>query len=174
MCWEPRAYRPGDLAGAFLAIAATDDPEVQSQVQAEAESHNILLNVADVPERCNFILPALVRRGDLVLAISTGGKSPALARQLREKLETELGPEYAGLLAILGRIRSWVLERRRPQAENEALFKRILASDILHWVAAGDWRQTVEHLQQVLGESLPPELGQLVRASCAAQAEAGE
>ena len=76
-----RPYQEGDLLGAFLAIAATDEPQVQRRVHAEAMHANLLLNVADVPELCNFILPASLRRGDLVIAVSTGGRSPALARR---------------------------------------------------------------------------------------------
>ena len=85
--WIDREYRQGDLAGAFLVIAATDDEETQKQVYEEADANNLLLNVADVPHRCNFILPATARRGDLTISVSTAGKSPALARKIRMELE---------------------------------------------------------------------------------------
>ena len=85
--WVKRAYQPGDLAGAFLAIAATDDESVNRQVHAEAEAERVLLNVVDVPPLCSFIAPAVVERGQVTVAISTAGTSPALARRLREMME---------------------------------------------------------------------------------------
>ena len=94
--WINREYEPGDLQGAFLVIAATDDEETQKQVYEEAASLNILLNVADVPQRCNFILPATMRQGDLVISVSTAGKSPAVARKLRMELEKRYGAETGG------------------------------------------------------------------------------
>ncbi len=101
--FRQRPYRDGDLQGSFLTIAATDDPAVQQAVQAEAERHNLLLNVADVPERCNFILPATLRRGDLAISVSTGGKSPALARQIRQELEGRFDSAYASIPTCLAR-----------------------------------------------------------------------
>jgi siroheme synthase-like protein len=85
--WVKRAYQPGDLAGTFLAIAATDDESVNRQVHAEAEAERVLLNVVDVPPLCSFIAPAVVERGKVTVAISTAGSSPALARRLREMME---------------------------------------------------------------------------------------
>ncbi len=82
-----REYRPGDLAQQFLAIAATDDNKVNEAVFKEANERNIPINVVDVPRLCSFIVPAVVRRGDITFAISTGGKSPAFARKVREDLE---------------------------------------------------------------------------------------
>lgn len=102
---ESRSYQAGDLAGAWLAIAATDDPEVNSAVAAEAEARGILFNVVDDPDRCNFIAPSVLRRGEVTIAISTGGKSPALARKLRETLEAVLPEEYGVVLDILSQAR---------------------------------------------------------------------
>ncbi|MEK7848331.1 MAG: bifunctional precorrin-2 dehydrogenase/sirohydrochlorin ferrochelatase, partial [Chloroflexota bacterium] len=92
---EPRPYATGALKGAFLAIAATDDPEANRQVVREARRRRVLLNVVDEPRACSFIMPSVVRRGELVLAISTGGLSPALSRKVREDLEAHFGAEYA-------------------------------------------------------------------------------
>ncbi|MFP3982558.1 MAG: bifunctional precorrin-2 dehydrogenase/sirohydrochlorin ferrochelatase, partial [Desulfurivibrionaceae bacterium] len=103
--WQQRFYKKGDLVRAFLVIAATDDPAVQSAVYAEAEDVGVLLNVADAPQWCNFILPATVRRGDLAVSISTSGRSPALAKKLREDLEEQFGNEYDLLLRLLGSLR---------------------------------------------------------------------
>src|SRR5581483_10147284 len=95
-----RAYRPGDLAGAFLVIGATGDPEVNRAVHAEATERGALINVVDDPPHCGFILPSVLRRGDLVVAVSTSGSAPALAVRLRERLERELGDEYARFLEL--------------------------------------------------------------------------
>lgn len=101
-----RSYADGDLAGAFVVIAATDDADVNRRAAAEAEKLGVLVNVVDVPELSNFIVPSHLRRGDLSIAVSTGGASPALARRIRERLEGEFGDEYAALLALVGRARS--------------------------------------------------------------------
>ena len=97
----PRSYEEGDLENAFLVIAATDDPVVNRSVWAEAERRGCLVNVVDDPAHSNFILPAVVQRDELSIAISTGGSSPALARRLRERIEKLIGPEYGILTALL-------------------------------------------------------------------------
>jgi siroheme synthase-like protein len=109
-----RAYADGDLAGAALAIAATDAPQVNARVAAEARARGVWLNAADDPQRGDFILPAVVQRGDLQIAISTGGRSPALARRVREDLEARLPTEYADLLPLLADLRT---ELRREGVE---------------------------------------------------------
>jgi precorrin-2 dehydrogenase len=102
---EPRRYREGDLAGADLAFVATDAGEVNAAVAREARERQIWINAADDPARCAFILPALVRRGDLTVAVATGGSSPALARAIREELEAYLTDDYATLAAIAAEVR---------------------------------------------------------------------
>ena len=109
-----RAYSPGDLQGAFLAIAATDDPAINHAVWEEARSSGTLINVVDDPQHSNFIVPALVRRGELTIAITTGGGSPALARRLREQFEELIGPEYGELAAILSELRPVLLGNYPP------------------------------------------------------------
>jgi siroheme synthase-like protein len=107
-----RPYRRGDLRGAFLAVAATGDPAVNARIFAEAERRRVLLNAVDDVGHCHFAVPSILRRGDLVVAVSTGGKSPALARRVREALAKELGPEYGVLVDLLGEVRREMLERR--------------------------------------------------------------
>ncbi len=148
--WIEREYRQGDLAQAFLVIAATDDEETQKQVYDEAVSNNLLLNVADVPQRCNFILPASVKRGDLTISISTAGKSPALARKLRQKLEKRFGPEYRTLVNILGAVRPEILASGLSQAENERLFKELLHDDMAGWIKSKDLASIEKHFRVVL------------------------
>lgn len=126
-----RAYRPGDLAGAFLAIAATDDPAVNRAVWEEAERGGCLINVVDDPGHSNFIVPAVVRRGEIVLAISTGGASPALARRLRERLEAAIGPEYGVLADLLAELRPELFACFPPGELRLAAALRLVDSDVL-------------------------------------------
>jgi len=107
----PRHYRPGDLAGAFLAIVATDNHEINFQVAREARSQGVLVNVVDNAENSDFILPSLVRRGDVTIAVSTAGRSPALARKIRTRLERDFGEEYAILVKLVAEIRRELKQR---------------------------------------------------------------
>jgi len=149
--WRATRDRDGDLGDAFLVIAATDDEEVQARVHAEATARRILLNVADVPKWCNFILPATVRRGALSIAVSTGGKSPALAKRLRQELAARFGQEYGELTEILGRLRPLVLAMGKPHLENQELFSRLLHDDLPAWIRARNWPRIDKHLREVLG-----------------------
>ncbi len=103
--WELRQFTPADLEGVFLVIAATSSREVNGNIFRECQRRSILCNVVDDPEYCDFYYPAVVRRGDLQLAISTNGHSPALAQRIRRELEVQFGPEYAEWLEELGTIR---------------------------------------------------------------------
>jgi len=105
LTWERREYRPGDLAGAFLAIAATATPEVNRAVFAEAARADILCNAVDDPPFCDFYFPSVVRRGDLQIAISTAGESPAFAQRLRKELNAQLPLDLGEWLMELGRLR---------------------------------------------------------------------
>jgi len=128
----PRSYQDGDLEGAFLVIAATDNPAVNQAVWMEAERRGCLINVVDDPQHCNFILPAVVRRGEMNIAISTGGNSPALARRLRERIEKLIGPEYEVLSKVLGELRPELIANF---PEGEARLQAALSlvdSDILN------------------------------------------
>lgn len=157
LTWLSRPYQPGDLAGAFLVIAATDDEEVQAAVYAEASAANQLLNVADVPQRCNFILPALVSRGDLVIAVSTAGKSPALARRIRKQLAEAYGDEYGTVVEIMGQLRPEVLALGLGHGRHKEIFNALLSDDFVNWVRGADWPAIENHLRTVLGEGLDPE-----------------
>ena len=103
--WEAREFQTSDLDGVFLVIVATSSRAVNESIFLEARRRNILCNVVDDPEHCDFYYPAVVRRGDLQLAISTNGKSPALAHRIRRELEVQFGPEYGDWLEELGRVR---------------------------------------------------------------------
>lgn len=132
-----RGYEKGDLAGAILAIAATDDREVNTRVSEDARAANIPVNVVDVPDLCSFIVPATVRRGDLTISISTAGKSPALARLVREKIEEVFGPEYGEFAEIMGEMRELAKGKIDNQPEREKVFKKMLNSEMLELLREG-------------------------------------
>jgi len=132
-----RAYRPGDLAGARLVIAATDDPAINEAVWREADSRACLVNVVDDPAHCNFYVPATVRRGSLAFSISTGGNSPTLARRIREALEMQFDAAYAPFLALLGELRPLVRERVADPARRKVLWAAMLDSEILELLRNG-------------------------------------
>jgi len=113
-----RKYQEGDLEDTFVAIAATDDNEINKAVVSEAGQKSVLVNVVDDAEKSDFIVPSYMRRGDITIAVSTSGRSPALARKLRLKLESEFGEEYALLADAIGDIRDELKKKRiRVDAE---------------------------------------------------------
>ena len=116
--WHPKPFSPDDLEGAFLVIAATSIRELNASVFAEAERRNILCNSVDDIDHCHFYYGSVLQRGDLQIAISTNGKSPALAQRLRLELEQQFGPEYAAWLAWLGAARE-VLRAQSSGADTE-------------------------------------------------------
>ena len=103
--WNRRGFESSDLDGAVLVIAATASEEINEAVFLDAQRRSILCNSVDDPEHCDFYYPAVIRRGDFQVAISTAGHSPALAQRLRTELEEQFGPEYAGWVSELGRVR---------------------------------------------------------------------
>jgi precorrin-2 dehydrogenase/sirohydrochlorin ferrochelatase len=132
------AFVPEQLAGMFLVIGATDDPEVNRMISAEARSRRLLCNIVDRPRECSFIVPAIVRRGDLVIAVSTGGRSPALAKKIREDLEKQFSNNYINYLQLLGRIREYVLSRGGSQEENQRVFETLVASSLREMLENGN------------------------------------
>jgi siroheme synthase-like protein len=125
--WSARAYQPSDLEGAAVVFAATDDRAIQKRVAAEARERRILVNIVDVPALCDFYAAATVQRGDIQIAISTGGAAPALAKYLRGKIEALVGEEYADFARIVGPRRSQILAL--PKERRKQLWER-LASDL--------------------------------------------
>ena len=124
---EERAFSLTDLEGVFLVVAATGFNEVNEAVFREARLRGVLCNVVDVPELCDFFYPAVVRRGDLQIAISTSGQSPSLARRLRQQLERQFGPGYEAWVAELGATRREIL-RSRLDPERKRYLLHSLAS----------------------------------------------
>jgi precorrin-2 dehydrogenase/sirohydrochlorin ferrochelatase len=132
-----REYQPGDLVGVWLVIAATDDPATNEAVWQEAQATGCLVNVVDDPDRCNFHVPAIVRRGDLTLSVSTSGNSPALARRIRRSLEERFDAAYEPYLALLGELRPFVQEKVSQQADRKVLWETLLEADVLDLLRTG-------------------------------------
>ena len=124
--WERHSYEPADLEGAFMAIAATDETEVNIRVYEDAEKRAMLVNVVDVPPLCNFILPAIIRTGPLAIAISTAGASPALAKRIRNQIAEEYGEPYARLAIILNEARGWAKGTLPTYQDRKRFFESIV------------------------------------------------
>jgi precorrin-2 dehydrogenase/sirohydrochlorin ferrochelatase len=127
--WERREYRPADLEGKFLAIASTDDSEVNIGVYEDAEDRAMLVNIVDVPPLCNFILPAIVRSGPLAIAISTAGASPALAKRMKREIADAFGEPYARLAILLNDARGWAKATLPTYQDRKAFFEGIVNGD---------------------------------------------
>jgi precorrin-2 dehydrogenase / sirohydrochlorin ferrochelatase len=146
--WEERQYQSGDLAGRRLVVTATGDPEVDGAVYREGEAADVWVNAADDPEHCSFTLPAVVRRGSLMITVSTGGRSPALASWLRSRIAEEVGPEYETLLDLLASERGVVKASGRSTEDVD--WQRALDSDMLALIRAGQVQKARERLQACL------------------------
>lgn len=123
----PAAYSSADLAGKRLVLAATSDDDLNRRVFADAEAHNVFCNVADVPDLCSFILPAIHRRGPIAVAVSTGGASPALAQWLRDSFASQIGAEHEQLAEDLRRRRPWVKQHFPTYEERREYFREQVA-----------------------------------------------
>ena len=143
----------GDTEGMMLVLTATDEPRANAAVWDEARGSGVLVNTADEPSRCDFIIPAVVRRGALSVAISTGGTSPALAARLRQRLSEMLGPEYARLLDALGRWRPRLEERFKDPGRRKRLHYRIVDSDVLNLARDADITALDRRLEQIVEEA---------------------
>jgi precorrin-2 dehydrogenase/sirohydrochlorin ferrochelatase len=153
-----RGFEPSDLEGAWLVVSATDDERLNRRVADEAERRRVFCNVVDVPSLCSFIVPAVVSRGELMLAVSTGGASPAAARRLRQRLQAEFGPEWAVYLRLMRRLRQEVAARGRPSEENRPLFYALADAGLERLIADGDWEGVDSRVREILGRGLD-ELG---------------
>jgi precorrin-2 dehydrogenase / sirohydrochlorin ferrochelatase len=151
-----RRYRRGDLRNAFLVVVVSQPQSVTQAVWEETRGRNVLVNTLDDVPHCDFIAPSIVRRGDLAVAISTGGRAPALAVRLRQKLERELGPEHARFLEIAGMLRA-PLARRWPDFETrKALWYRLVDSDVIHLLRRGNEREALSRVREILDVTPEP------------------
>jgi precorrin-2 dehydrogenase/sirohydrochlorin ferrochelatase len=149
---EKRDFQTADLDDRFLVIGATDNQEMNFKIHAEAEQRGLLCNIADHPNACNFILPSIVNRGDLIIAISTSGKSPAFAKRLRKHLEKEFGDEYAEFLNLMGAIRQKLLSQDHEPEAHKHLFEQLIERNLVEMLKDGDTENINLLLLDVLGE----------------------
>lgn len=147
----PSEYNDNLMDGAALIIGATDDEKTNAQISHDAQGKGIPVNIVDDPQKCDFILPALVQRGDLAIAIGTGGKSPALARHLREELEVKYGKEYETLLNILGNLR---VKMVKNEGIGKDWFESLLAAGILHSVKEKNKEKVKKTVHKITGEEV--------------------
>jgi precorrin-2 dehydrogenase / sirohydrochlorin ferrochelatase len=147
-----RAYESTDLDGTFLVIAATEDNDTNLRVFEDAEARQMLCNVVDVTHLCNFILPSIVRHGDLAIAVSTGGASPAMARRIRISLAQCYGDEYAVALELLGSLREELKAIYPRPDDRKILFERMVYSDFMDLVRAGDTERIEAWVQTCIDE----------------------
>ncbi|MEA3280621.1 MAG: bifunctional precorrin-2 dehydrogenase/sirohydrochlorin ferrochelatase [Thermodesulfobacteriota bacterium] len=150
--WEKRSYLTSDLDTMFLVIGATDDEKLNRRISADAEKINMLCNIADRPDVCNFILPAIVNRGDLVIAVSTSGKSPAFAKTLRKELEKQFGVEYAEFLRLMGAIRKKLLSEKHEPEAHKHLFERLIKSNLIGMIKSNRKEDINSLLFEILGK----------------------
>jgi len=149
---KPRPYRTADIEGVFLVIGATDDEALNRQISRDAENRNILCNIADRPEVCNFILPSIVQRKDLVITISTSGQSPALAKKMRKTLEGQFGDEYGELLQLMGAIRKKLLRQAHEPEAHKPLFEQLINSDLSAMIRESKTEAINALLFKILGD----------------------
>lgn len=148
--FHERTYEPSDLDGCFMVIAATNLDAVNRMIWQDAEALNILCNVVDVPPMCNFIVPSIVRRGELAIAISTGGASPVVAKHIRRDLEATYGPEWEALVDLLREVRDELKVRYLDMPSRRVAVERLMETDIVQRLAGGDEEGARELARTVL------------------------
>jgi precorrin-2 dehydrogenase/sirohydrochlorin ferrochelatase len=158
-------FRDEHLDSAFLVIAATDDKQLNQKISECARKKHMLINAVDQPADCNFIVPSIVNRGDLLIAISTSGKSPALAKKIREQLEAQFGNEYEVFLTLMSRLRKEILSMGLSQNENSLIFREIVDSDILKFLAQDDWEGVESALRHILPGELEDKVPKLLKVN---------
>jgi len=146
-----REFSEAYLEGAFLVIAATDDAFLNRRVSQEAQKKGLLVNAVDQPADCNFIVPSVLTRGDLLIAVSTSGKSPAFARKVRVELERHFGEEYGFFLTLMGNLRKEIMRLGLSQEENKRAFEELVYSDLLQAIREKEWDLASRIIERVLG-----------------------
>jgi precorrin-2 dehydrogenase len=137
--------------GAFLVFAATDDASLNRRVSQAAQQRGLLVNAVDQPADCNFIVPSVLSRGDLLIAVSTSGKSPAFARKVRVELERHFGEEYGFFLNLMGNLRKEILSLGLSQEENKSAFEELVNSELLQAIGEKQWDWAAQIVEKVLG-----------------------
>ncbi len=145
--WEPQAYAPGNVDNFFLVFCATDRQEINRQAAADARAAGALVNVADAPELSDFFVPAQVAHGDLLLTVSTGGGSPALARRLRQEIAARYGPEYGQYLALIAKLRPEMKNRLATAGEREQFWRETIDHEALDLLKHGKFSEAEERIR---------------------------
>jgi precorrin-2 dehydrogenase / sirohydrochlorin ferrochelatase len=146
-----RNYQVSDIEDVFLVIGATNNAALNRTIHEDAGKRGKLCNIVDQPDLCNFILPSIVHRGDLIIAVSTSGKSPAFARELRKQLEMQFGPEYADFLNLMGEIRNRLLQKGHDPEGHRKIFKQLIDKGLLDFIRNGQEEQIDALLMSILG-----------------------
>ena len=146
-------YKSGALAGYYLAIAATGDAALNDEIRLEADQHNVLFNAVDYPARCQFIFPAIHRQGDLVVAVSSSGKSPALASRVRDLVAERVGPEYSTLLEMLAELRPEVATMHPRFEVRRRVWNELLDSEALEFIRAANPERARALLKSIVERS---------------------
>ncbi len=152
ICWVNRPYEPADIDDAFLVIGATDDERLNQQIHRDAKRLDKLCNIADHPESCNFILPSVVDKGDLVIAVSTSGKSPAYSKKIKKCMEAHFGVEHAVFLTLMGAIRKSLLRQSMPSASHKPIFEKLVCAGLVDMIKQNDETLINRKLMEILGE----------------------
>lgn len=145
-----RGYEAGDVEGCALVFAATDDRALNAAVYREADAKGVLVNAVDDPEISTFISPSVVRRGDLMIAVTTSGKSPTLAKRMRKELEERFGPEYAAFVELLGEYRDQIKTRYSSPKDRERAFSKLIDSGILELLREGKSAEAAERASKCI------------------------
>lgn len=148
-----RRYQRGDLRKAFLVFIATDDPSLNARAVRDAHDAGLLVNAADSLAGSTFLVPSVVARGDLQIAVTTGGASPALARWIRKELEKTFCPEYARFVRVLSRARRMLLSTVPQESQRRAIFRRLVESDLLHLLRAKKQALAEKRVREITGRS---------------------
>jgi siroheme synthase-like protein len=149
--WKDRGYHRGDLRLAFLAIVVGQSPRVVDAAWEEGRERKVLINTVDDVPHCHFIAPAVVQRGDLSIAISTGGKAPVLAVRLRQLLEQQVGEEHARFLALAGTVRAPLARQSPDFGTRRDLWYRLIDSDVLDLLRQGNEPAALGRFEEILG-----------------------
>ncbi|MBI4208416.1 MAG: bifunctional precorrin-2 dehydrogenase/sirohydrochlorin ferrochelatase [Deltaproteobacteria bacterium] len=152
--YKKRLYRRGDLRGARLTFAATNHPRTNARILKEARSQKVWLNAVDDPKNCDFVVPSMVHRGNLTVAISTNGLSPALSKKIRKDLENQFGPEYEIFLQLLGTLRKRPLPEGADGKIRSERLSALVNSSALHWIQKKDGISMNRLLRKLFGKEI--------------------
>ncbi len=156
---KKRKFISSDLNGVRLVICATNDTAINRKAAGQAEKKGILYNVVDVPEICNFIVPSTVQRGDLTVAVSTGGSSPALAKKIRREIEKLIGPEYKAYLKLLGDVRPKIQREIPSKDRRMQAYREVIGSETLPLIRAGRIKEARDRVREILHAYSAPDAG---------------